>query len=92
MKKKVRILQVSEFNQQVPFPLPIADKPLVKGYNIFASGHVGEILVNSFCQVFGWRLRPPSIYDEMGAAARNIHCYTVIGSWYWGGSGVDGAY
>ena len=27
-------------------PLPTADKPLVKGYNFFASGHVGEILVN----------------------------------------------
>ena len=24
--------------------------------------------------------RQPS-YDEMGAAARNIHCYTVIGFW-----------
>ena len=23
------------------------------------------------------------LYDEIGAAARNIHCYTVIGSWYW---------
>ena len=34
--------------------------------------------------IFGWRLRPPTIlYDEIGAAARNIHCYTVIGSWYW---------
>ena len=21
------------------------------------------------------------LYDEMGAAARNIHCYTVIGFW-----------
>ena len=30
---------------------------------------------------FGWRLRPPTIYDEIGAAARNIQCYTVIGFW-----------
>ena len=31
--------------------------------------------------VFGWWLRPPTIYDETGAAACNIHCYTVIGFW-----------
>ena len=30
---------------------------------------------------FGWWLRPPTIYDETGAAACNIHCYTVIGFW-----------
>ena len=23
------------------------------------------------------------LYDEIGAAARNIHCYTVIGFWQW---------
>lgn len=27
-------------------PLPTAEKPLVKGHNFFASGNVGEILVN----------------------------------------------
>ena len=32
------------------------------------------------------------LYDEMGAAARNIHYYTVIGFWQWGGSGADSAY
>ena len=52
VKREVKILQVSELNQQMPVPLPVADKPLVKGYNFFASGHVGEILVNSFNQVF----------------------------------------
>ena len=31
--------------------------------------------------VIGWWLRPPTIYDETGAAACNIHCYTVIGFW-----------
>ena len=31
--------------------------------------------------IFGWWLRPPTIYDETGAAACNIHCYTVIGFW-----------
>ena len=30
---------------------------------------------------FGWRLRLPTIYDEIGAAVRNIHCYTAIGFW-----------
>ena len=30
----------------VPLALPVADKPLVKGFNFFASGNVGEILVN----------------------------------------------
>ena len=30
---------------------------------------------------FGWWLQPPTIYDETGAAACNIHCYTVIGFW-----------
>ena len=29
--------------------------------------------------VGGFGRRP--LYDEMGAAARNIHCYTVIGFW-----------
>ena len=27
-------------------PLPTADKPLLKGFNFFASGHVGEIVIN----------------------------------------------
>ena len=31
--------------------------------------------------LFGCRLRPTTIYDEIGAAARNVHCYTVIGCW-----------
>ena len=26
--------------------LPTADKPLVKGHNFFASGHIGEVLLN----------------------------------------------
>ena len=42
--------------------------------------------------LFGWRLRPTTIYDEIGAAARNIHCYTAIGFWLWGGSGADSVY
>ena len=42
--------------------------------------------------IFGWWLRPPTIYDETGAAACNIHCYTVIGFWWWGGSVADNAY
>ena len=41
---------------------------------------------------FGWWLRPPTIYDETGAAACNIHCYTVIGFCWWGGSVADNAY
>ena len=43
-------------------------------------------------QIFGCRLRPATIYDEIGVAARNIHCYTVIGFWQWGGNGADSAY
>ena len=39
-----------------------------------------------------WLAASPTIYDEIGAAARNIHYYTVIGFWYWGGSGADSAY
>ena len=31
--------------------------------------------------LFGCRLRPTTIYDEIGAAARNVHCYTVRGCW-----------
>ena len=31
-------------------------------------------------------------YDEIGAAARNIHCYIVIGFWKWDGRGADSAY
>ena len=42
--------------------------------------------------LFGCRFRPATIYDEIGVAARNIHCYTVIGFWQWGGSGADSAY
>ena len=30
---------------------------------------------------FGCRPRPTTIYNEIGAAARNVHCYTVIGCW-----------
>ena len=38
-------------------------------------------LVKIVLPLFGWWLRPPTIYDETGAAACNIHCYTVIGFW-----------
>ena len=31
--------------------------------------------------LFGCRLPPTTIYDEIGSAARNVHCYTVIGCW-----------
>ena len=47
-------------------------------------------LVISAFLVGGFGRQP--LYDEMGAAARNIHCYTVIGFWKWGGSGADSAY
>ena len=30
---------------------------------------------------FGCRFRPTTIYDEIGVASRNVHCYTVIGCW-----------
>ena len=36
------------------------------------------LLSSSSLVFFGWWLRPPTIYDETGAAACNIHCYTVI--------------
>ena len=55
VKREVTILQVSTINPSVTVPLPVADKPLVKGYNFFASGHVGEILVNSCDGVFHMR-------------------------------------
>ena len=42
--------------------------------------------------VFDWRLRPTTIYDEIGAVARNFDCYIVMGFWKWGGSGADSAY
>ena len=39
------------------------------------------LLAKGVVIIFGWWLRPPTIYDETGAAACNIHCYTVIGFW-----------
>ena len=41
----------------------------------------GNAQSRSNSKLFGWWLRPPTIYDETGAAACNIHCYTVIGFW-----------
>ena len=43
IKRQARILSINSTDAMVP--LPTADKPLVKGYNFFASGHVGEIHV-----------------------------------------------
>ena len=60
VKREVKILQVSELNQQMPVPLPVADKPLVKGYNFLATDF-GELLQPSVsysdnCSCFNaWR-------------------------------------
>ena len=45
VKRQAKVLSIDMTNVMVP--LPTADKPLVKGYNFFASGHVGEILINT---------------------------------------------
>ena len=53
-------------------------------YVLRSNAHATQSLATSVSPivfVFGWRLRPPTIYDEIGAAACNIHCYTVIGFW-----------
>ena len=46
IKRTVAVLDSVGNILPVPLALPVADKPLVKGFNFFASGNVGEILVN----------------------------------------------
>ena len=61
-------VKIHQWNEPllVPFPL-LLDIPI--SANLLSTS------------VFGWWLRPPTIYEETGAAACNIHCYTVIGFW-----------
>ena len=46
MKRQVTLLDGSGKPLATPVILPVAEKPLVKGHNFFASGNVGEILIN----------------------------------------------
>ena len=46
VNRQIKMLQVSDTTENLTVPMPTADKPLVKRYNFFASGHVGEILLN----------------------------------------------
>jgi len=45
VKRDIVVLD-SKSSKENTLPLPTAAKPLVKGYNFFASGHVGEIMLN----------------------------------------------
>lgn len=45
IKRDITVLD-SSGNKENTLPLPTAAKPLVKGYNFFASGNVGEIKLN----------------------------------------------
>ena len=46
LKRQVAIIKTSGEALGVPVMLPTADKPLMKGQNFFASGNVGEVLLN----------------------------------------------
>ena len=46
LKRQVAIINTSGEALGVPVMLPTADKPLMKGHNFFASGNVGEVLLN----------------------------------------------
>ena len=46
LKRQVAIINASGEALGVPVMLPTADKPLMKGHNFFASGNVGEVLLN----------------------------------------------
>ena len=43
IKRQVSMIDASGKALSAPVLLPIADKPLVKGHNFFASGNVGEV-------------------------------------------------
>ena len=46
IKRQVSMIDASGKALGAPVLLPIADKPLVKGHNFFASGNVGEVKLN----------------------------------------------
>ena len=46
VKRQVAIIDATGRALSAPVMLPTAEKPLVKGYNFFASGNVGEVLLN----------------------------------------------
>ena len=46
IKCQVSMIDASGKALSAPVLLPIADKPLVKGHNFFASGNVGEVKLN----------------------------------------------
>ena len=46
IKRQVSMVSASSKALSAPVLLPIADKPLVKGHNFFASGNVGEVKLN----------------------------------------------
>ena len=46
IKRQVAIIDAKGKTLSAPIMLPTADKPLVKGHNFFASGNVGEVLLN----------------------------------------------
>ena len=46
IRRQVSMIDASGKALSAPVLLPIADKPLVKGHNFFASGNVGEVKLN----------------------------------------------
>ena len=46
IKRQVAIIDAKGETLSAPIMLPTADKPLVKGHNFFASGNVGEVMLN----------------------------------------------
>lgn len=64
--KRTAVVLTKEMKECGTYKLPVADKPLRKGYNFYASGHIQEIKVNcteGYCHI--WSRVMASMKDQI---------------------------